>query len=492
MTGPLSQEEIDALLRAHQSGEASAGSDSGEAGSGDPAAGDPVSAGAASGSVASGGAASGGAASEAAAPGAGPAQPDEGSVPVYTNDEPSAWPPPPAPPSPEDLDVLAEVANIAMGSAATAASELMQRKVIITAPTTKVSTPADVWAQFELPTVVVEVSFIEGLRGRNLFILRPHDAAVIADLMMGNDGRNPPEELDELALSAVAEAMNQMMGSSSTAMSEFFNLRVNISPPEARLTDAGDRSPLASDEPMVAVSFWLRVDDLIDSNFVQLMPFPFAMELIRMAKRAVGALDDDEVAAAAAPPATAEADPAAPYVPAEPAPSGEPAYAGPGAPAAGEPGMAGEPASQPPARKPENLLEELEQPEPVPTRHRPPVEEPQTGVQSHGIFPSFDEPEATEERVPSHPLYNVSLELIRHIPVEVGVTLGHAEMSVRDVLRLTTGALVQLNTHERDLVSIHANGVEIARGEVVVVGEKYGVRITDIVDPARRLSSLQR
>src|SRR5690606_17741726 len=299
----------------------------------------------------------------------------------------------------------------------------------------------------------------EGLKGKNLFILRPRDAAVIADLMMGNDGRNPPEELDDLHLSAVSEAMNQMMGASATAMSDFFKLRVDITPPEAHLTEAGDRSPLASTEQMMAVAFRLRIEDLIDSNFVQLMPFPFARDLVRMAKQAVMGETVDAMTD----------EPAEPGAPAAPTPD-EPA------PVA----AAAEPAVRPVAAA------AAPQAAPAPPGQAPGAPAEPAAVQ-RAVFPTFQE---HEEEAP--PLHNVSLELIRHIPVEVSATLGETEMSLKDLLRLTTGALVQLNTEENDLVRIFANGVEIARGEVVVVGEHYGVRITDIVGPAQRLNSLQR
>lgn len=446
--GPLSQEEIDAILRSHASHKA-----------GDPEAG-PDDAGAdeePAGAVPEG------------ALGDGPDEEVWGEAapqgePGTAGDDPR--PAPGIPLSEEDMDVLAEVANIAMGSAATAVSALVQRKVVITAPTVSVSTPQEVWDQFELPTVTVEVRFVEGLKGKNLFILRPRDAAVIADLMMGNDGRNPPEELDDLHLSAVSEAMNQMMGASATAMSDFFKLRVDITPPEAHLTEAGDRSPLASTEQMMAVAFRLRIEDLIDSNFVQLMPFPFARDLVRMARQAVmggavegGAAWDEEPEGieGSAPQAGA-------------APGGVPQTGVPetGVPQTGVP-HAGAPAAAAPASEPA----------PVAAAAEPAVQ--------RAVFPKFQE---QAEEAP--PLHNVSLELIRHIPVEISATLGETEMTLKDLLRLTTGALVQLNTEENDLVRIFANGVEIARGEVVVVGEHYGVRITDIVGPAQRLNSLQR
>ncbi|MGB9860336.1 MAG: flagellar motor switch phosphatase FliY, partial [Moorellaceae bacterium] len=119
----------------------------------------------------------------------------------------------------EEKDALGEIGNISMGSAATALSQILNRKVLITTPHTRVTTPEELFASFQMPYVIVEVNFTEGLSGANLLIIKTRDAAVIADLMMGGSGQVEREELDELQKSAVAEAMNQMIGTSATSMS---------------------------------------------------------------------------------------------------------------------------------------------------------------------------------------------------------------------------------------------------------------------------------
>ena len=309
-----------------------------------------------------------------------------------------------------EQDVLAEVANIAMGAAATAASDLLSRKVVITTPEVRIGRPAELLASYRTPVLVVSVRYLEGLQGTNIFLLRPRDAAVIADLMMGNDGKSAPAELSELHLSAVTEAMNQMMGASATAMSEMFRLRVDISPPEAEMAQSWEEGVSFGDEQLVGVSFRLSIDGLVDSDFIQLLTPSFARTVVQMAAKVSAAASAGSVPAAAA--ADGGRD-------------------------------AGREAPPPPAPAPES--------------------------------------------VPS----NLSLELIKDIPVEVSASLGEADMRMRDVLRLTAGAVIHLNTHVDSLVRVYANGVEIALGEVVAVGDNYGVRIKDIVGPARRLDSLR-
>lgn len=181
-----------------------------------------------------------------------------------------------------ERDAIGEIGNISFGSAATALSTLLNQKVEITTPDVTVVERANLSDEFPVPHVAVKVTFTEGFNGSNLLVIKTTDAQIIADLMLGGDGTNPNGELGELHLSAVQEAMNQMMGSASTSMSTVFNKRVDISPPAIDMMhveeDKGTEH-IPDDEMLVKVSFNLKVGNLIDSNLMQLVPIQFAKEL---------------------------------------------------------------------------------------------------------------------------------------------------------------------------------------------------------------------
>src|SRR6056297_3572564 len=186
----------------------------------------------------------------------------------------------------DEADIIGEIGNIAMGSAATALFTLLNKEVDITAPKVDISTFKEVVAEYSEPFVLVKVEYIEGLEGLNLLILDSKDAAIIADLMMGGSGENVDEntELDEIHLSAVGEAMNQMMGSSSTSISNIIDKVVNISPPEPIFdvdADEFENDYFDKDDSLVVTSFDLKIGNLIDSTFKQLAPLKFTKKLIK-------------------------------------------------------------------------------------------------------------------------------------------------------------------------------------------------------------------
>lgn len=136
-----------------------------------------------------------------------------------------------------DKDLLGEIGNISMGSASTALSTIIGKMVNITTPRVSVTTLNEMKENFDVPIIAVEVEYIEGLVGANLLLIKITDAVVIADLMMGGDGTRKAEELSEIEISAVSEAMNQMIGSSATSLSQMLNMPINISPPTAAVWD---------------------------------------------------------------------------------------------------------------------------------------------------------------------------------------------------------------------------------------------------------------
>ena len=332
-----------------------------------------------------------------------------------------------------ERDAIGEVGNICMSSAATTLSLLLSRPVQITTPTVEVVDEEEVRAQFNAPAVIVSIDYTEGLDGRNVFLLSIPDASVVADLMMGGEG-TPTDELSELHTSATAEAMNQMMGSASTAMAEMIGRRVDISAPQIQVLDLSTETSLEQlgiTTAMVRTSFQLRVGDLLDTRLMQLMPFDFARALVD------GLM---QPAAAAAPAPAPEAPPAlvaeAPDTPADEAPADD------------------------------RHLHALP---------APPVAQPVT-------FPSLDE-------VPSAP-GGSDISLLLDVPLQVTVELGRTQLRIRNVLELVPGSIIELDKLAGEPVDVLVNGKPIARGEVVVIDEEFGVRITDVASHAKRLRGL--
>lgn len=331
-----------------------------------------------------------------------------------------------------ERDTLAEVGNISMGSAATALSTLLNRRVWITVPNVKVTDMQEVVEQFPVPCVIVRVEYRSGLEGINLLIIKERDAAVIASLMMGESGENPPETLDELHLSAVAEAMNQMMGSSATAMSQMFGEVIDITPPSTQYEKVETSEELSSvGSPLVQVSFRMEIEDLVDSELVQLIDYEFAKQMVRR------------------------------LIPQETAPTDMVAQ----------------------ARKDARVDE------PIGVFSSPGTGKPE---QSHGIQRQESvqswEPTSLSGQVVD--LHNVNIELIKNIPVRIRAILGKTKLPIENVLRLTNGSLIELNTLEGEPIEVLANDTLIAKGEVVVVGEQFGIRITEIATPVERINSV--
>jgi flagellar motor switch protein FliN len=324
-----------------------------------------------------------------------------------------------------ERDALGEIGNICMSSSATALSSLLGHQVQITTPSVELVAEDLLRHDAARPAAVVVIEYTAGLDGRNVFILGTHEAAVIADLMMGGDGTAPAEELSELHVSAVAEAMNQMMGSAATAMAELLAVRVDISAPSVDIVDlAVDGLPMGidGDEPLVRVGFQLSVGDLVDTTLMQVMPVAFARAL-------VGGLLEAQAAPAAA---------------AAPGP---------------------EPVAEAPAPGDDRRLR------PVPVPGAQPVS-----------FPSLDD-------LPSAP-GGSDISLLLDVPLQVTVELGRTQMRIRNVLELVPGSIIELDKLAGEPVDVLVNGKQIARGEVVVIDEEFGVRITDVASQAKRLRGL--
>ncbi|MBO8162464.1 MAG: flagellar motor switch phosphatase FliY [Brevibacillus sp.] len=392
-----------------------------------------------------------------------------------------------------EQDALGEIGNISFGSAATALSTLLNQKVDITTPSVTVINRNDLEKEFPQPHVAVHVEYTEGFQGINLLVIRTEDAAVIADLMMGGSGKPESSELTDLHLSAVQEAMNQMMGSAATSMSTVFNKLVNISPPGIDVMDvskglAGDEN--WEEDTLVKVAFKIKVGDqgeLIDSMIMQLLPVSFAKQMINM-------LVGTDGSAEAAPAAAAPEAPAAP----QPQPS-QPASA----PAGQQPPQAEQPEPGQPAAAPAA----------DPYTHHPPMQGPYPGYPPYPYPPHYQQPHGpqhfgglgagnpqasvrpaeftpfTPERMPMPDERN--LNLLLDIPLQVTVELGRTKKLIKEILDLSAGSIVQLDKLAGEPVDILVNNKLIAKGEVVVIDENFGVRVTDIISQWDRVQKLQ-
>ncbi len=188
-----------------------------------------------------------------------------------------------------ELDILGEIANISMGSSATALSALVNNKIVdITTPQISLIKKSDSLDDYNNVCTLVHINFIKGLIGSNVLILKEEDVNTIADLMMGGDGSNfAGQPVGELQLSAVSEAMNQMMGSASTALSMMLNSEVDITPPKTDNIDVEsvkifEKLFESSELDFVKVKFSLKIEDVVDSTMVQLYPISFAKDMVSL------------------------------------------------------------------------------------------------------------------------------------------------------------------------------------------------------------------
>lgn len=343
-----------------------------------------------------------------------------------------------------EKDALGELGNISMGSAATTLSILLGRRVQITVPRIEVTTIADLRIEYPLPYLVIEVGYSAGLTGANLLVIKEPDACIIADLMMGGDGQSPPEHLNELFLSAVGEAMNQMMGATATSMSTVFNKKVDILPPNVNVFNFSEQQNIGSfgdeNEAIVRVAFRMEVEGLIDSEIMQILSIDVAKGMVLNLMEAMQS-----------------STPA-------PAPAATP--------------------SQPPSS----------------------VKSAPTAAMSAAPSPVYNQGQATPTPVQNVTVQPVqfaplasgmsaqvetNIDFIADVPLQITVELGRTRKLIREILELVPGSVVELDKLAGEPVDILVNGRLIAKGEVVVIDENFGVRVTDIIHPNERMKNIQ-
>jgi len=363
-------------------------------------------------------------------------------------------------------DALGEVGNISFGSSATALSALLGQKVDITTPSISMINRNKLEEEFPHPYVAVQVEYTIGLTGMNLLVIKQSDAAIIADLMLGGDGLNPKPDLGEIQLSAVQEAMNQMMGSAATSMSTVFNKKVDISPPSIDLMNISKnegRENIPEDDLLVKVSFRLKIGNLIDSNLMQLLPLKFSQNIV---KSLLGETESIEEPVAAT---------IAPEAPVAPSPVQPEAFMQPQAPVTPPPAQ---PVYQQQATPVQQPMYQEQQQIPQATRPVQPVNVQQAQ------FASFDPNVISQSEARN-------LNMLLDIPLQVTVELGRTKRSVKEILELSSGSIIELDKLAGEPVDILVNSRLIAKGEVVVIDENFGVRITDVLSQAERLNNLR-
>ena len=358
----------------------------------------------------------------------------------------------------DEIDVLGEIGNMSMGSAATVLSQLVNQKVNITTPTVSVVNMMDLHEEYTVPFLSVVINYIKGIEGSNLLVFDLMDAARIVDLLMGGNGLDVTTEFDEIKLSAISEIMNQMMGSSATSMSQLFKHRIDISPPNVNILNLENDSLSdvmhLSDTDIVRISFDMTVGDLINNKIMLMIPVQFAKDMVQSflnAQMGIGS-----VASADAPPPPPPVQQQAPPPP-------------------------------PP----------VQQQAPPPPMEQQPMYAPQPQYQQ----PMYAQPPVANvpvQTVQFQPLQQVNIQpmprnidLILDVPMQVTVELGRTRKYIREILEFSKGSIVELDKLAGEPVDILVNGKPIAKGEVVVIDENFGVRVTEIISPVERVTNLQ-
>lgn len=357
----------------------------------------------------------------------------------------------------EERDAIGEIANISMGSSATTLYSLVNRKVDITTPQVSLTDWTGVVEGYERPCVFIQIKYTAGLDGSNILVLKEHDVKVITDLMMGGDGTNTEGELGELHLSAISEAMNQMMGSAATSLSTMLGMMIDISPPEASLIDlnafntGGDIASFL-DGTFAKIAFRMQIGDVVDSSIMQLYPIEFAKSIFNSVKGGDEPAEPEPVAAAP-----------------QPAP------------------MQAEMPQMDMSAQPQMGMPQMNMGMPQMNMGMPQMQMPQMNMampqmqmpqMNMNIQPAQFQNFSTDySAIPS----NENIGLIMDVPLEVTVELGRTNKSISEILDFAPGTIIELDKIAGEPIDVLVNGKFVAKGEVVVIEESFGIRVTEII-----------
>ncbi len=351
-----------------------------------------------------------------------------------------------------EIDAIGEIANISMGSSATTLYSLVNRKVNITTPVVSLANWSTMIAEYERPCVFIQIKYTVGLDGSNILILKERDVKVITDLMMGGDGTNIDGELGELHLSAISEAMNQMMGSSATSLSTMLGKMIDISPPEASLVDLTELKKPEEIAKFLSgtfckIAFTMQIEDLVESTILQLYPIEFAKSLYdTFINQQLGGVSTPEPAAA--PPAP------------EPQPYTPPPAAAP------MPDMSQMNMGMPQMQMPQMNM------------GMPQMQMPQMNMEMPNVQPAQFQNFSDSYGMANAP---ENIGLIMDVPLEVTVELGRAVKSISEILDFSPGTIIELDKIAGEPIDVLVNGKFVAKGEVVVIEESFGIRVTEII-----------
>lgn len=329
----------------------------------------------------------------------------------------------------EEKDALGEISNICMGTSATTLSTLLGKRVVITTPRVSISRGNEYLDDYEKPVVLTEVEYTEGIDGRNSFLLKKEDALLITSLLMGSDPSDGiTEEMEEYYLSAISEVMNQMVGSSSTALATALHVQVNIAPPVIKeLTDDEKHERRNSDEVSIVISFRMEIEDMLVSNIMQIMPFDFG-------KKLASSLCGKE-----------------------------------------------EPVQH--ADVPDNIVSNKESVGLVMdtgANKDAYIEKSKKDVDLKEVkFQSFDTSNYGQAAAGNN------IDLIIDVPLQVTVVLGKTKKNIKEILEIGMGSIIVLDRLAGEMVDVLVNGKIFARGEVVVINDNYGVRITELTESSQ-------
>lgn len=339
-----------------------------------------------------------------------------------------------------EKDTIGEIGNISMGTAATTLSTLLNRKVIITTPKVTTTTAGELSYEYPIPFVAVDVKYKEGFEGSNVLIINVDDVKIITDIMLGNEEIDTDRELTELDLSAISEVMNQMMGSACTSLSEIFQKKIDIEPPKSyEITFEEGRETLdvlKSPDPIIKVSFKMVVEDLIDSEFMQLIPLKFGQDMV---ENLLGESYKSE---------ELKTDNFDNY--------------------SGDTGGA-----------PNDIVQDktIDSHE-IPSKGISMNDKQISSIEKEPVV--IKKPEFKTFDTTTDVGYNESIDLVSDIPVEITAELGRTTKKIGEILEYGPGTVIELDKLVGEPLNIYANGKYIAKGEVVVIDDNFGIRITDI------------
>ena len=455
-----------------------------------------------------------------------------------------------------EIDAIGEIMNISLGASATAISTLLGTKVNITTPVVQVKNKENFEFRELEPAIGVEIAYVQGIDGRNIMMFSRNDVRIIVSMMMGSEIPEDEFVMDEINASAIREAMNQMMGASATALSEFLGTTVDISTPISyEITDgaAFKDKYFEGAEENVVIRFTLEIEDNLKSEFLNIMSVDLVKKLLKpfTAQFGMGEEEDDEVVASSEEAVSPQVEEPAAEAPAAEAPAAEeapmPAKSGPidqatadallasllaeqngegaseatPAPAA-EPAAAPEPVAAAPV--PTEPAAAAPAPQPVAAPQPAPAQmAPQMMAMPQGV--AYQDPLTLQLLNQMQQSQTQMLELIRDIqggknkeakssepslikplnsrefeneggeagenpdnremlmkvPLEISVEIGRTRKLVKDILDFTQGSLVVLDKMAGEQADLYVNGECIAKGDIVVVEENFGIRITEIL-----------